>query len=141
MMLSAVSPRAATVVISLAAGFAVIGLCLLRARYSRYPALLYTCAGYMVLLHAIWIAGLLSGRLFSSGFATLQLLTFPWSMAVIFDMTMAGFSTLRDLLVNYLRFVLGFGGIQCLLLTLFVWELGLTPRRRNAPRAQRSMRG
>ncbi len=82
----------------------------------------------MLLLHAVWMAGLLSSRLFESGFATLQLLTFPWSTAVVFDMTMAGFGTLRDLLVNYVRFVLGFGGLQCLLLTLFVWELRLTPR-------------
>jgi hypothetical protein len=69
----------------------------------------------------------------SGGFGTIELLTFPWSMAVIFNMTMAGFRTLHDLLLNYARFILGFGGIQCLVLTLFVWELRPTPR--TLPRA------
>ena len=124
-------PKTVAVLIALAVGTLLIVMALWRARSSRYPALLYTCAAFQLLLHAVWIAGLLSSHFFESGFATLQLLTFPWSMAVIFDMTMAGFGTLRDLLVNYARFVLGFGGLQCLLLTLFVWELRLTPR---APR-------
>ncbi len=121
-------PKTVALLIALLTGAFLVALALWRARYSRYPALLYTCAAFLVLIHAVWIAGLLSSRLFESGFATLQLLTFPWSMAVIFDMTMAGFGTLHDLLINYVRFVLGFGGLQCLLLTLFVWELGLSPR-------------
>ncbi len=107
----------------------LIGIAL-RARRSRRPALLWTSAAYMALLHAVWIVGLLTSQLFASGLATLEVLTFPWSMAVIWNMTMAGFGTLPDLLLNYARFVLGFGGLQCLLLTLFVWELGLKPRRR-----------
>lgn len=127
-------PKTIASLIAFGAGTLLVALACWRARYSRYPALLYTCAAGLLLLHAVWIAGLLSSRFFESGFATLQLLTFPWSMAVIFDMTMAGFGTLRDLLVNYVRFVLGFGGLQCLLLTLFVWELRLRPRTpRRAP--------
>ncbi len=127
-MVAAFSPRILASVLAAVVLFLLLAVLLLRARHSRYPALLYTCAGYLILLHAVWLAGLLSSRLFESGFATLELLTFPWSAAVIFDMTMAGFGTLRDLLINYLRFVLGFGGLQCLLLTLFVWELRLRPR-------------
>ncbi len=127
-MPAAFEPKMIASLIALLVGAALVVLASWRARYSRYPALLYTCAAFLLLLHAVWIAGLLSSQLFESGFATLQLLTFPWSMAVIFDMTMAGFGTLHDLLINYARFVLGFGGLQCLLLTLFVWELRLTPR-------------
>ena len=127
-MVAAFSPRILASVLAAVVLLLLLAVLLLRARHSRYPALLYTCAGYLILLHAVWLAGLLSSRLFESGFATLELLTFPWSAAVIFDMTMAGFGTLRDLLINYLRFVLGFGGLQCLLLTLFVWELRLRPR-------------
>ena len=127
-MVAAFSPRILASVLAAVVLFLLLAVLLLRARHSRYPALLYTCAGYLILLHAVWLAGLLSSQLFESGFATLELLTFPWSAAVIFDMTMAGFGTLRDLLINYLRFVLGFGGLQCLLLTLFVWELRLRPR-------------
>ncbi len=48
---------------------------------------------------------------------------------MITNLTMSGFSTVPDLLLNYARFILGFGGLQCLLLTLFVWELKLRPRR------------
>jgi hypothetical protein len=80
----------------------------------------------------VWIGGLLTSHLFESGFATLELLTFPWSLAVIWNMNMAGFGTLPDLLLNYARFVLGFGGLDCLVLTLFVWELRLQPRRIRA---------
>ncbi len=122
------SPRTLAVLL---AGFTLsllLAMCFLRARRSRYPALLHTCAAYMILLHAVWIGGLLSSQLFESGFATLLLLTFPWSAAVVTNMTMVGFDTAHDLLLNYARFVLGFGGIQCLLLTLFVWELRLKPR-------------
>jgi hypothetical protein len=111
----------------------LLAACLWRARVSRYPAILWTCAGYMTLLHAVWLWGLLGSPLMSGGFGTIELLTFPWSMAVIFNMTMAGFRTLHDLLLNYARFILGFGGIQCLVLTLFVWEL--RPRPRTLPRA------
>ena len=128
-MPSAFSPRLLASLFAALILLLLLSLALLRARHSRYPALLYTCAGFLTLLHAVWIAGLLSSRLFESGFATLELLTFPWSAGVIFDMTMAGFGTLRELLTNYARFVLGFGGLQCLLLTLFVWELRLQPRK------------
>jgi len=114
--------------VALGVGLVLVAAALLRARRSRYPALLYVCAGYMAVLHGVWIAGLLSSRYFESGYATLVLLTFPWNMMVLWNMTMAGFGTIHDLLLNYLRFVLGFGGLQCLLLTLFVWELRLRPR-------------
>ena len=130
MMFSGMEPRGVAAMIALAVGFALLLAIALRARRSRYPAVLWTCAGYMALLHGVWIVGLLTSRLFESGFATLELLTFPWSIAVITNMTMAGFGTLPELLLNYARFVLGFGGLQCLLLTLFVWELKLRPRRR-----------
>ncbi len=126
--------------ISIAAAVAVFGgllilaAALLRARHSRYPALLYITAAYMAVLHGVWLAGLAQGRGFASGFATLQLLTFPWSFAVVTNMSMAGFDTLPGLLLNYVRFVLGFGGLQCLLLTLFIWELRLTPRARTRGR-------
>ncbi len=129
-MLSHLEPRGIAAMLAMGVLLLLLAAIALRLRRSRYPAILYTCAGYMVLLHAIWIVGLLTGPLFDSGFATLELLTFPWSTAVIFNMGMAGFGTLPDLLLNYARFVLGFGGLQCLLLTLFVWELRLRPRRR-----------
>jgi len=129
-------PQGIAVAVGLVTGSLLLLIPLLRARRSRYPALLYTCAGYMALLHAVWIIGLLTSQFFSSGFATLMLLTFPWSMAVTPNMSMAGFDTLHDLLLNYARFVLGFGGLQCLLLTLFVSELKLTPRRRSAKPAR-----
>ncbi len=128
LMLAAPTPRILASLLAATMLLLLLAVLLLRARHSRYPALLYTCAGFLTLVHAVWIAGLLSSHLFESGFATLELLTFPWSAAVIFDMTMAGFGTLRDLFINYARFVLGFGGLQCLLLTLFVWELKLRPR-------------
>ncbi len=123
--------------VALLGGLLVLAAALLRTRYSRYPALLYTTAAYMAVLHGVWLAGLAQGRGFASGFATLELLTFPWSFAVITNMSMAGFDTLPGLLLNYVRFVLGFGGLQCLLLTLFVWELKLTPRTRGRPRSTR----
>ncbi len=118
--------------VALATGCLLVAASLWRARWSRYPAILYTCAAYMVLLHLVWVGGLLTSQLFETGFATLEWLTFPWSAAVIFNMDMAGFGTLPELLLNYARFVLGFGGLQCLLLTLFVWELKLRPRRVRA---------
>ncbi len=127
-MVSSIEPHRIAVVVALGVGLLLVLLALVRARRSRYPAVLYTCAGYMVLLHTAWIAGLLSSRYFESGYATLVLLTFPWNMMVMWNMTMAGFGTVHDLLLNYLRFVLGFGGLQCLLLSLFVWELRLRPR-------------
>ncbi len=137
MMFSGMEPRGVAAMIALAVGFVLLLAIALRARRSRYPAILWTCAGYMALLHAVWIVGLLTSRLFESGFATLELLTFPWSMAVIMNMTMAGFGTLADLLLNYARFVLGFGGLQCLVLTLFVWELKPRPRTAGMVRTSR----
>ncbi len=128
-MLNALTPRILASLLAAAVLLLLLPAFLLRARHSRYPALLYTSAGFLALLHVVWIVGLLSSPLFESGFATLELLTFPWSVAVIFDMTMGGFGTLPDLLTNYARFVLGFGGLQCLLLTLFVWELKPKPRK------------
>ncbi len=122
-------PRHIALPVACFIGLLLLLALMLRARTSRYPALLWTCAAYMALLHAVWIWGLLTSRLFESGFASLELLTFPWSMAVIFNRTMAGFGSTPSLLLNYFRFVLGFGGLQCLLLTLFVWELKLQPRR------------
>ncbi len=112
----------------------LLAILLWRARYSRYPWLLYVCAAYLALLHGVWIVGLLGSPMFSSGFATLELLTFPWSMAVVWNRTMAGFDTTPDLLLNYARFVLGFGGLQALFLVLFVWELKLAPLRRRKAR-------
>ena len=126
-------PRGIAALVALAVGCLLLFFIFLRARYSRYPVILYTCGGYMALLHLVWIVGLLTSHYLENGFATLELLTFPWSMAVIFNMSMAGFTVLPELLLNYARFVLGFGGLQCLLLTLFVWELRLRPVRRRAP--------
>ena len=127
-MISSLEPRGVAAVVALVIGLLLVVAALVRARRSRYPALLYVCAGYMALLHGVWIVGLLSSHYFVSGYATLVLLTFPWNAMVLWNMTMAGFSTTHDLLLNYARFVLGFGGLQCLLLTLFVWELRLRPR-------------
>ncbi len=94
----------------------------------------------MALLHTVWIRGLLSGDLFAAHLGTLFVLTFPWCMAVTNHMSMAGFGTLHNMLLNYARFVLGFGGLQALLLCLFLWEWKLTPRRsagmRGSPRAR-----
>ncbi len=132
MVLSATEPRSIAIAVALIVGLPLLLALLWRARHSRYPALLYTCAGALALLHAVWIVGLLTSLHFSSGFATLILLTFPWSFSVTTNMSMAGFDTLHDLLLNYARFVLGFGGLQCLLLTLFVWELRPAPRPRHA---------
>lgn len=127
-MTSIVEPRGIASMVALVIILLLLLLIFLRARRSRYPVLLYTCAVYMVVLHAVWVVGLLTGNMFDSAFAPLELLTFPWSAAVVFNMGMAGFETLPDLLLNYARFVLGFGGLQCLLLTLFVWELKPRPR-------------
>jgi hypothetical protein len=126
-------PRPIVAAVAIAGWIAITAACVWRARFSRYPSLLWTCAGYMTLLHAIWIWGLLSSQMMSNGFGTVELLTFPWSAAVIFNMAMAGFRTLPDLLLNYARFILGFGGAQCLVLTLFVWELRPRPRLRQRP--------
>ena len=109
-------------------GFLLVAAALLRARYSRYPALLCVCAAYMVLLHAVWIAGLLAHDSLYSEFELLNMLTFPWRVSVSTNMAMVGFDTLRHVAINYTRFVLGFGGLQCLLLTLLIWELRLRPR-------------
>ena len=127
--------QALAVCASFLVGFLLIAAALLRARRSRYPALLYTCAAYMVGLHAVWIAGLRARDSFASEFALLTLLTFPWSASVSTNMAMAGFDTLRHVTLNYARFVLGFGGLQCLLLTLLIWELRLKPRDRPARKA------
>lgn len=127
-MFSDIEPRGIAAMVGLAGGLLVVLVLLARARRSRYPAILYTCAAYMALLHAVWMVGLLTSQYFESGYATLQLLTFPWSLAVITNMSMAGFDTVPHLLLNYARYLLGFGGLQCLLLTLFVWELRLKPR-------------
>ena len=129
-MFSQMEPRGVAAMVAIAVGFLLTLILTARARRSRYPAILYACAAYLFLLHLVWIVGLLTGYAFDTAFATLQLLTFPWSMAVVWNMTMVGFVTLPDLLLNYARVVLGFGGIQCLLITLFVWELKLRPRRR-----------
>ncbi len=124
------------VCVSLVVGLLLVAVAFLRARRSRYPSLLYVSAAYMALLHGVWIAGLLQRDSFASGFAFLTLLTFPWSVSVSTNMTMAGFDTLRHLALNYGRFVLGFGGLQCLLLTLLVWELRLAPRARPGSRPE-----
>lgn len=129
-MFSQMEPRGVASIVALGFGALLLLVIVARARRSRYPAILYSCAAYMVLLHGVWIAGLFTSNYFSSSFATLELLTFPWSIVVVWNMTMAGFTTLHDLLLNYARFVLGFGGLQCLVITLFVWELKLRPRRR-----------
>ncbi len=130
-MIAIAGARGTATVVALAAGLLLLVVLLLRARRSRHPELLYTCAGYMALLHGVWIWGLWGAPLFGSAFATLMLLTFPWSGSVTSHMSMAGFGTLPDILLNYARFVLGFGGMQCLVLTLFVWELKFAPRRRS----------
>lgn len=133
---------AAAVCATSCAGLLLISAALLRARRSRYPALLYVCAAYLALLHGVWIAGLLARNSFASEFALLNLLTFPWSASIATNMTLAGFDTFRHITLNYARFVLGFGGLQCLLLTLLVWELRPKPRKapgRSADRPKRSV--
>ncbi len=132
-------PRAVAACVAVTGLAALLLTVLLRARRSRHPALLYACGAFMAVLHGVWICGLLGAPLFSSALGTLTLLTFPWCFAVTNSMSMAGFGTLPDLLLNYARYVLGFGGLQCLLLTLFVWELKLAPRSR-APSRSRSSR-
>lgn len=131
-------PCVIAVFVSICVVVPLLALITWRARHSRYPSLLWVCGAYMLLLHMVWIAGLLAGGMFASGFATLELLTFPWSMAVVWNMALAGFDTTSGLLLNYARFVLGFGGLQCLALTLFVWELKLQPRRRARDRSPRT---
>jgi hypothetical protein len=131
-------PRPVVAAVAVAGWLVVTAACLLRARRSLYPSSLWTCAAYMTLLHGVWLWGLFSSQLMSNGFGTIELLTFPWSMSVIFNMSMAGFRTLPDLLLNYARFILGFGGMQCLVLTLFVWELRPKPRVRSRIRQRRS---
>ena len=106
-MFSEMEPRGIAAMVALAVGFLLLLVIFLRARVSRYPAVLYVCAGYMVVLHAVWVVGLLTSQLFETGFGTLELLTFPWSIAVITNMSMVGFGVLPELLLNYLRFVLG----------------------------------
>ncbi len=135
-MTSSPEPCALAAAIAAAVGTVLLLLLLLRARRSSRPALLYTCAAAMALLHGVWLWGLFTAPFFASALATLMVLTFPWSSAVTTNMTMAGFATLPDLLLNYTRFVLGFGGLQCLLLVLFVWELKLAPRPRAAARSR-----
>ena len=125
------NPRPIAAAVAIAGWLAIVLACLWRARASRYPSILWTCVGYMTLLHALWLWGVFSGKMMADTFGTIELLTFPWSVAVIFNLTMAGFRTLPDLLLNYARFILGFGGAQCLVLTLFVWELRPKPRIRK----------
>ena len=137
MTLTTQDPRPIVAAVAIAGWIAITAACLWRARSSRYPSILWTCAAYMTLLHAVWLWGLLSSQMMSNGFGAVELLTFPWSAAVIFNMTMAGFRTLHDLLLNYARFILGFGGAQCLVLTLFVWELRPRPRARRRTRQLR----
>jgi hypothetical protein len=134
MMFSEMEPRGVAAMVGLAGCLILLFVLLLRARNSRFPAILHTCAAYMVVLHAVWIVGLLTSQYFESGFATLELLTFPWSLAVVTNMSMSGFDTVPQLVLNYVRFVLGFGGLQCLVLTLFVWELRLKPKRGSGRR-------
>ncbi|RRA48484.1 hypothetical protein [Acidipila sp. EB88] len=125
-------PRQSAALLALVVCCALVAGLLWRARFSRHPLLLYTCAGCMVVLHAVWIVGLLTSQQFETGFATLDLLCFPWSFAVTTNQTMAGFGTLPDLVLNYARFVLGFGGLQCLLAILLVWEMRLGRGTREA---------
>ena len=133
-MLLSTEARVLATLAAFAGGAALLLAALLRARHSRHPAILYTCGAYLLLLHAVWIWGLWGEPYFASAFGTLTMLTFPWSFVVTTNISMAGFGTLRALGLNYARFVLGFGGLQCLLLTLFVWELKLAPRARSAAR-------
>ena len=139
-MVFSAEPRRTAAIVAVAVGVVVLLLIFLRARNSRHPVVLYTCGAYLALLHGVWLWGLAGAPMFASALGTLIVLTFPWSFSVTTNMTMAGFATLPDLLLNYARFVLGFGGLQCLLLTLFVWELKLAPRRRRKPSHSRSTR-
>ncbi len=123
-----IEPRTAGVLEGSLGFLLVEAVLLLWARRSRQPAIPYTCAAYMAMLNAVWIAGMLTSRYFETGFGTLQLLTFPASALVAFTMQLPGFTNDADVLVNYARFVLGFGAVNCLLLSLFVWALKLKPR-------------
>ena len=124
--------HALNIAVAIIVWLALMAACLLRARHSRYPSLLYTCAAYMTLLHGVWIYGLLTSRMMENVFAIVTLLTFPWSLSNGFTLSMVGFGTAADTLLNYARYVLGFGGLECLLLTLFIWEI--RPRRAGASR-------
>jgi hypothetical protein len=121
-------PRTAGVLEGVVGFIVVETVLLLWARRSRQPAIPYTCAAYLAMLHAVWIAGMLTSQYFETGFGTLQLLTFPASALVAFTMQLPGFMSDSNVLWNYARFVLGFGAVNCLLLSLFVWALKLKPR-------------
>jgi hypothetical protein len=112
-------PRIYAVVLLLIAWTALLLLARLLAVRSRWPTAVWAAAGYLSLLHAICLYGLLTSYLFGNALPQLTVFTFPFSIIVGDTHMNEGFGSLPDLTANYVRYVLCFGGLNALLIASF----------------------
>jgi hypothetical protein len=99
---------------------AILLLCRLLAARTPRPASIWGPGIYLIVLHLVYIYGLLAGRGFAGALPQLTLLTFPASANVGNPLIRQGFMTMLDLAANYVRYVLCFGGIDALLIAGFL---------------------
>ncbi len=110
---------------------ALFFVCRFLAARTPRPAVLWSGAAYLGLLHLICLYGLLTSTRFDTALAHLTLLTFPFSMSLEDTAYPQGFSTMAGLASNYVRYVVCFGSLNALLLAGF---LSIVVRSRSEPR-------
>lgn len=115
----ALHPRGYAVAFLLFSLAAFLPLARLLAVRIRRPAAAWSAAGYLMLLHAIFLYGLTTSSLFGNALPQLTLFTFPFSVLVGDTHMNEGFATLPDLAANYVRYVLCFGGLNAALIAGF----------------------
>ncbi len=114
----------ATRAVALAFLIAALLAVLLASRFlslrSSRPVAVWGAGGYLALLHGIAIFGLATGTRFDTALAQMTLCTFPFSMSLFDTNRMQGFATPHDLAVNYVRYILYFGGLNAMLFAGFL---------------------
>lgn len=99
---------------------AMFPLCRFLAARTPKPASIWGPGIYLILLHLVYLYGLLASRGFAGTLPQLTLLTFPASSNVGNPLIRQAFMTLPDLAANYVRYVLCFGGVDALLIAGFL---------------------
>ncbi len=110
---------------------ALVAACWRASRRCRRPVLLWGVGIYYMLLLSVLVYGFSTSRRFETALGQLTLLTFPFSIATDHTLYQEGFGSLREIMYNFVRYVLVYGGLDGAILSGFFWLVG-APRARSA---------
>jgi hypothetical protein len=137
----AIAPRGYAAAFLLVALLGILAVCRRLAVRSRRPAVVWGSGGYFAFLHLLSLVGMLTSTRFDAALAQLTLFTFPLSILVADGRVGAGFGTLPDIAINYMRYVVCLGGLNTVLfagfLTLVLGPVRALPRSSRTAQRER----